>query len=313
MNQHDHQKRPQGLPPRGPGPGGPGGNRIADISGIKRKELDIPYARMSQAQMLDLYLPERPAKDARGYPVLLHIHGGGFMICDKRDDQVNDWLHFLDEGYAVASANYRLSGEAVFPSAVQDVKCAVRWLRINAARLGLDADRIAAVGGSAGGNLSAMLATSSNRPELLDDSLGFAGVSCAVRACVAWFGPTDFLAMDRQLASIGLGPCDHDEADSPESRYLGTQITKLDPALVARANPMTYIDDSLPPILLEHGDRDHLVPYLQSAMFAEEITKRLGPGRVQFEILAGADHGDPMFGAPTNMAKVRAFLERHLA
>lgn len=298
--------------PRGHHPGGPG-QPEADISRIARKELDIRYAALSPAQALDLYLPDLPPADARGWPLLLHIHGGAFMICDKRDNQVTPWLGFLGSGYAVASVNYRLSGEARFPAAVHDVKCALRWLRANATRFGIDPGRIASVGGSAGGNLAAMLATSARHPELADDALGFAGVSTAVQACVAWFGPTDFRLMDKQLASLGLGPCDHDEADSPESRYLGAQISGLDPAVVARANPMSYIDESLPPLLLEHGDRDHLVPCLQSAIFAEEVERRLGAGRVRLEFLPGADHGDPAFESPANMAKVKAFLDASLA
>jgi len=298
MNDPHELKRP-GLPE-------------ADISWIKHKELDITYARVSSAQTLDLYLPDTLRSDGKPYPLIMHIHGGAFMMCDKRDIQINPWLSLLAEGYAVASVNYRLSGEARFPAAVHDVKCALRFLRANAHQWNINPDKIAAVGGSAGGNLSAMLATSSQVSELQDDSLGFAGVSVAVQACIDWFGPTDFLRMDAQLASLGLGPCDHNYPDSPESLYLGNQITLLRPEIVQRANPMTYIDETLPPILIEHGDRDHLVPYLQSAIFYQEIERRLGPGRAEFVILNGADHGDPQFESEENMKVVRSFLKRHI-
>lgn len=294
---HDDQQK------RRPGP------PDADISWIERKELDIPYANRSDAQKLDLYLPDEPRPDGRPYPLLMHIHGGAFMMCDKRDVQVNPWLSFLADGYAVASVNYRMSGEALFPAAVHDVKAALRFLRANAARWNIDPWKIAAVGGSAGGNLSAMLASSAQAPAMQDDSLGFSDVSVEIQACVEWFGPTDFLLMDEQLASLGLGPCDHNHADSPESRYLGMQITKLNPSIVQKANPMNYIDESLSPLLIEHGDCDHLVPYLQSDMFYREIERKLGPGRAEFIVLKGADHGDRQFESPENMAIVREFLK----
>jgi len=298
MNDHKPPMRP--LPPN------------ADISWIKRKEMDIPYANHSSAQMLDLYLPDSPRTDGKPFPLVMHIHGGAFMMCDKRDFQLKPWLSFLADGYAVASVNYRLSGEALFPAAVHDVKCAVQFLRANAARWGINPNKIAAVGGSAGGNLSALLATSSKASSMQDDSLGFPDVSASIQACVEWFGPTDFFLMDNQLASLGLGPCDHNLGDSPESRYLGSQITTLKSEIVQAANPMTYIDESLCPILIEHGDKDHLVPYLQSQIFYNEIERKLGKGRAEFIILKGADHGDPQFETQENMTIVRAFLKHHL-
>ena len=102
-------------------------------------------------------------------------------------------------GYAVASINYRLSGEAKYPAQINDAKAAVRFLRANAAQYKLNPDKFAAFGASAGGNLAALLGTTCGVKELEGEDLGNAGVSSCVQAVVDWFGPIDFLAMDTRI------------------------------------------------------------------------------------------------------------------
>ena len=280
----------------------------ADISHIQRKWLDVPYANISKAQQLDIFLPE----EGEGpFPVVLHIHGGAFAIGDKRDMPVTAYLRGLERGYAVVSVNYRLSGEAIFPAGLQDLKASIRWLRANHEQYYLDGNRIAACGGSAGGNYSAMLCLTPNVSELDDLSLGNPGYPCEVQAAVDMFGPTDFLKMDEQLADSGLGPCDHNEVDSPESRYMGAKITEI-PLKVQLANPMTYIHESMPPILIQHGRNDHLVPVQQSIIFVEKLKKYVPAERFEFDILEKADHGDLLFETEDNMVRVFSFLNKHL-
>jgi len=210
----------------------------ADTAHIRRKYLDIPYATRSAAQKLDIYLPERGTGP---FPVIVSIHGGAFMGCDKSDAQVQPMLRGLERGYAVVAVNYRLSWEARFPAMVHDVKAAVRWIRANAPGYGFDPLRIAAWGGSAGGYLAAMLGTSAGVPELEDLTLGNPTHSSAVQAVVAWYAPTDFLQMDAQLIEAGMPPAPgerHNGANSPESLLLGEQITRI-PERVRAANPET--------------------------------------------------------------------------
>jgi len=299
--------KPPQRPKHGDGP--PFHIPPADVSLIRRKWLDLPYASISQAQKLDIYLPD---EGDGTFPVVLDIHGGGFEIGDKRSMHlVNSFLRGLERGYAVVGANYRLSGEATFPAGLQDVKAAIRWLRANGAAYRLDGDRIAACGGSSGGNYAAMICLTANIPELEDLSLGNPEMPCHVQAAVDWFGPTDFLKMDEQLAESGLGPGDHNEADSPESRYLGAKITEI-PEKVRLANPITYIHADMPPILIQHGRLDPLVPVQQSICFAQELEKRVGPDRFEFDILENAGHGDPLFETEENMDRVFQFLDLHL-
>ena len=281
----------------------------ADVSHIKNKQLDLKYTEQGETQKLDLYFPD---EYTGRLPLVIYIHGGGFMICDKRDIQLLPFLEVLKHGYALAAVGYRLSGEALFPAAVHDCKCAVRWLRAHADEYDLDPERFAAVGGSAGGNLSAMLAASAGVPELEDPSQGCGNYSASVQAAVDWFGPTDFTKMDAQLVELGLGPCTHNNPDSPESIYMGGTITELDREYVNKANPMTYIKEDLPPIFIQHGSADNFVPILQSKALVKEIERKLGPDRVRFEVIEGAVHADPAFETAENMAKVIAFLDTHL-
>ena len=281
---------------------------MADVSHVKRKWLDLPYAGLSPTQKLDIYLPE----DGDGFfPVILHIHGGGFEIGDKRDIHVLAYLKALQCGYAVVSVNYRLSGEATFPAGLQDLKAAIRWVRAHGKRYHLDSERMAACGGSAGGNYAAMICLTASVTEFDDPRLGNTEYPCHVRAAVDMFGPTDFLKMDAQLDENGFGPGGHGAANSPESKYLGAKLSDV-PLKVVLANPMTYIHEHMPPLLIQHGRLDTMVPVQQSMIFVEKLEKYVHPDRFEFDILEGAGHGDPLFETDKNMARVFFFLDRYL-
>jgi acetyl esterase/lipase len=284
---------------------------VAKTDHIKRKFLDIPYANRSPAQKLDIYLPD----EGEGpFPVIISIHGGAFMGCDKADMQVIPMLEGLKRGYAVVAINYRLSGEAKFPALLQDAKAAVRWIRGNAQRYQFDSSKICAWGGSAGGYLSTMLGTSAGIPELEDLSLGNPEQPSHVQAVVAWFGPTDFLKMDEQLTESGFAPQEdqrHNGENSPESLLLGEKITEI-PEKVKAANPETYIRPGAPPFFLQHGTRDGVVPVQQSINFATKLSKILGKDRVMLELIQDGEHGDPRFETPENVKKVLDFLDSYV-
>jgi acetyl esterase/lipase len=283
----------------------------ANTGEIQRKQLDIAYASLSPAQKLDIYWP---AEGSGPFAVILYIHGGAFLGGDKRDIQLNPILAGLERGYAVVSINYRLSGEAIFPALVHDVKAAIRWVRANAKTYQFDPQKIAAWGGSAGGYQALMAGVTAGMVELEDLTLGNPQQAADVQAVVDWFGPTDFLKMDEQLTASGLRPepgGEHSGPDSPESRLLGRQIT-LAPELVHAANPETYIRPGAPPFFIQHGTRDGTVPYQQSANMAEKLARVLGKEKVELSLLDGAGHGGPAFQTQENIRKVFNFLERHL-
>ena len=297
------------MPPRfGPPDKGFFPFQQADVSHIRRKWLDVPYAGVSPAQQLDIYLP---SEGDGPFPVILHLHGGGFELGDKRDMPLLPLLQGLERGYAVVSANYRLSGEAIFPAGLRDVKAAVRWLRANAPSYHLDGNRIAVWGGSAGGYYVVMVCLTADVLEFDDPSLGNPDYSSGVQAGVDWFGPIDFLAMDAQLAESGLGIPDHSDAGSPESRFMGAKITDI-PDQVRHANPMTYVHADIPPLLIQHGRIDPLVPVQQSIELARKLGECVPNDRFEFEILENAGHGDPAFETDENIARVFRFLDRYL-
>jgi len=283
----------------------------APTGAIQRKMFDLPYASLSPAQKLDIYWPT----EGNGpFPVILSIHGGAFMGGDKRDIQLTPMLAGLSRGYIVVGINYRMSGEAIFPALVHDVKAAIRWVRANAEKFLFDPGRIATWGGSAGGYLSLMAGVSANIPELDDFSLGNPDQPSHVQAVVDWFGPTDFLKMDQQLAESSMAPSAdqaHSGEASPESLLLGQQITEI-PGLVRIANPETYIRPGLPPFFIQHGDRDSTVPHQQSVNMAAKLSAALGPEMVTLELLPGVAHGGPAFETAENLQKVFAFLDRAL-
>jgi acetyl esterase/lipase len=283
----------------------------ASTAHIRRKMLDIPYAALSPAQRLDIYWPEAGNGP---FPVIIAIHGGAFMGGDKGDVQLTPILAGVQRGYAVVSINYRMSGEAIFPALVHDVKAAIRWVRANADRLLFDPDRIATWGGSAGGYLSMMAGVSAGVADLEDLNLGHPDRSSGVQAVVDWFGPTDFLKMDEQLAESNMEPpaeFAHSGANSPESLLLGRKITEI-PELVRAANPETYITPNAPPFFIQHGDCDDTVPHQQSVNLAAKLRAVLGADQVYLELLRGARHADPAFETPQNVKKVLDFLDQYL-
>lgn len=281
---------------------------------IQRRYLDVPYipfADRSLSHALDIYLPD---EGDGPFPVILSFHGGAFMGCDKADMQLLPMLEGVRRGYAVVAVNYRLSWEATFPALVQDAKAALRWVRGNAAWYHLDPERIAAWGGSAGGYLSAMLGVSAGIAELEDLSQGNPEQPCHVQAVVDWFGPTNFLKMDEQLAASGLSPMEgmeHSGEDSPESLLLGDKITEI-PERVKAANPETYIREDAAPFLIQHGVADFTVPVQQSIGLAENLKCVCGADKVVLELFDGFEHGDPRFASPVNVERVLDFIDQHL-
>lgn len=282
--------------------GAPGGG-VTPITATPTVQ-DAAYASLSPTQKLDLYLPEGEGP----FPLIINVHGGGFMMGDKSNPAEADT--FLANGYAVASVDYRLSGEALAPAQIQDIKAAVRWLRANAQQYNLDPARFAAFGQSAGGNLVALLGTSCGVEALEGAELGNAEQSSCVEAVVDWFGPIDFLQMDQQFAGTSC-PATHDAADSPESLLLGAPIQTV-PELARAVNPITYVTSDAPPFLIQHGTADCNVPPQQGQLLYDALEPAIGADNVTLTFLEGAGHGGAQFSDTANMQGVLDFLGRAL-
>jgi acetyl esterase/lipase len=176
-------------------------------------------------------------------------------------------------GYAVAAVSIRSSAQATFPGQLHDIKAAIRWLRANAKTHGLDADRIAIMGDSSGGWTTAMAALTGDAPDL-EGTVGITGARSDVRAGVAFYPPTDFLAMDAwALRPYGQpGAFCHDPATSPESRLVGCAIQTCADKTRA-ANPARYVTPADPPMLIFHGGADPLVPHNQGELLYMALNK----------------------------------------
>ena len=244
--------------------------------------------------LLDLYLP----KDGEGpLPLIVWVHGGAWSGGDKSPCRAA-WL--VERGYAVASVNYRLSREAIFPAQIHDCKAAIRWLRANAVTHSLDPERIGVWGSSAGGHLVGLLGTSGDVKDLEGDG-GTPGVSSRVQAVCDWFGPTDFLRMQGVPSRI-----DRTSPDAPEAVLVGGPLRERKEEC-RRANPITYITPDDPPFLIMHGDGDDIVPINQSELLHEAL-KKAGV-EVTYHVVEGAGHG---FGGPELNGMVADFFKKHL-
>lgn len=265
---------------------------------------NLIYARLDdRALTLDLYMPKTGTPP---FPLIVWIHGGAWRVGDK--SWCGEILPLLRDGYAVASVEYRLSTEAIFPAQIRDVKAAVRWLRMHAAEWGLDADCFAAGGSSAGGHLAALLGVSFYRKDWDREGdyteCAPQEVSSAVQAVMDWYGPTDFLTMNDMP-----GDQDHFAPDSPESQLIGGPVKDY-PDRVAASSPIRYIYPGFPPFLILHGDADRTVLPNQSTAFHDALQKR--GCRSELVIIPGAGHGFKGEDFHHAIVKARAFLQHEL-
>lgn len=251
---------------------------------------DLAYGDDSAAQRLDLWLPAGSRGPA---PLVVFVHGGGWAE-GSRTEAAPKVPALLTAGFAVASVDYRLSGEAPFPAAVDDVAAAVRFLGARAATFGLDPARVALWGESAGANVALVVGTLGGQVP----PWGPGGAFPAVAAVVDWFGPTDLAAMDDHAAEIGCETSSHSADDSPESRYLGTPLRSA-PELARRAGPLPHLvrvpAAGLPAVAIGHGTADRTVAPAQSRLLVEALQDRGVDPWVTW--LEGAGHADPRFDA----------------
>jgi len=219
---------------------------------------DVEYGNSgNRPLLLDLY---SPTNVDGAVPGIVFIHGGSWEHGKKED--YRPWaMHFASRGFVVASAQYRLSGEAPFPAAVHDVKAAVRYMRAKADALGVDPNRIAVAGGSAGGHLAMMVGYSADE-ESLDGDSGHPGISSRVNCVVNIYGPTDMTTPYARGVS---------ETNSRVSKFFSGRYNEQ-PDNYAAGSPIRYVTGDDPPTLILHGTVDALVPVNQADILAKKLT-----------------------------------------
>jgi len=279
-----------------------------DVSSIKRKYPDVPYAENhASGQKMDIYLPETGNGP---FPTIVFIHGGAFIGGDKRDFQLMYVMEGLNQGYAVVSLNHRFSNEATFPLPVYDVKAAVRFLRANAEAYQLDPTRFAAIGASSGAYFASMLAATADCPALEDKSMGNADTDASVQALVGLFGVYDLAAQSRFTAERNVRP---GMPFMPNFADLFAGIPCADhPELTPLMQPDSYVTKACPPALIQAGTGDAIVPFENSIAFAAKINAVCGEGHAIYESFPGCGHGDRKFDAPENIQRIFRFLNETL-
>ncbi len=243
---------------------------------------------------IDLYRPDTGGP----HPVIVWMHGGGWCLGSRRNVEPG-FMRQIDRGYVVASVQYSLSGSAVWPAQIHDVKAAVRWLRANAERFDLDDGAFVACGDSAGGHLACVLGATSGTGEL-DGELGVTGVASDVQGVVAWFAPVDLNTMGATTQF------DHMGSDSFSSHLLGVPVGEH-PDLARMAGPIPYLTPSAPPFYLSHGTDDEVVSVGQS----EQLEAALRGCGIEVHAVypPGLGHSDRRFNAPDLMSGVESFLD----
>jgi acetyl esterase/lipase len=234
---------------------------------------------------LDLWVPDSPAPA----PLVVYVHGGGFMFGDRRylpetlrPGQLFEAL--VAAGLAVATIDYRHALEAPFPAQLHDAKAAVRYLRAHAQDLGISTERIGVMGESAGAHIAALVGLTAHRPDL-EGPHGVVGPSSAVDVVVDWYGPADLGTMPRVQLPPAIAAKLPPEMATPPEEHL---TRGLEGAALADASPVTHVTAGAPPFLLVHGTADWLVPYAQSEQLAAALRDAGVP--VDLVPVEGAEH-----------------------
>ena len=257
---------------------------------------DVVYGTVDKTQLrMDIAFP---TKQSDPLPCIVVIHGGAWMQGNK-SMHTDDIKYFAKQGYVSVSVGYRLAPRHRFPAQVEDVKCAIRYLRANCKKYNIDPEQIGAVGFSAGAHLSMMLGTM-DKEDGLEGKGGWPDELSKVQAVVSYFGPTQLDANDIPSNSVPL-----------VSTFIGGS-QKEKPEAYRQASPLTYVSPEDAPMLLFHGTSDPIVPYSQAIKMVTAMTRHNIPGRV--ELLMNADHGDNWGVEEFERTKdaTSAFFEKHL-
>lgn len=268
---------------------------------------DVVYRRASDMDLhLQITMPEQPSA-RKPLPCVVYIQGSAWF---KQNcyDKVPLLLDFCKRGYVVASVEYRPSTTAIFPAQIQDVKSAIRFLRDNAKKYGVDVDNIFVWGDSSGGNMSLLECLTQDQPTLDTDDYG--KTSIAVNACVAFYPVTDVLRM-QEFAPKHMN---HISKDSPTGTLFGHIPVMENPDIVKVVSPIIYVDRtkaaSTAPILIITGNKDRVVPFEQSVIMADKLEEN--GYRYSFIKIEGGDHGSWEFWTTTVLDRVDTFFKQNV-
>lgn len=260
-------------------------------------QTDIEYAKVGETSLkLDLHRPQ-----GENPPLIVYVHGGGWRAGSKSDTPIVD---LYDKGFAIASMDYRLSTQAVFPAQVHDIKAAIRFLRAKAGLYHINASKVAIIGSSAGGHLAALVGVSNGNPELEGKVGEHLDQSSDVQVIVSFFGASNLETILSQSTPKGR------DFRIPALKLLLGDTPDKKPELAKLASPVTHLDKNDPPLLLIHGDADPQMPPQQSQELAKAYESLVLP--VTLILLPGSLHGGTEFYDEERTAIVAKFLDKVL-
>jgi len=300
---------------------------IAGALNSTSKQLEVPIQKLSVSLISDVVYSQPSIFGYPNYPLkmdilkpnskdllpaVVFITGGGFMAANK-DNYLQQRMDISEAGYVVTSIEYRVTPQSTFPAPLEDVKSAIRYLRANSAKYGIDPNQIAVMGSSAGGYLAALAGTTNNIKEY--DKGDFLDVSSKVNAVIDLYGLSD-------LTKVGEGYSKevqeiHKSPSAPEAMWVngaavfGPGGSILDhPDKAAKSNPITYVTNDDPPFLLMHGDQDTLVSPNQTQILHEALINK-GVDSTRY-VVKGAGHGGDVWAQPKIVNLIIDFLDSHL-
>lgn len=255
---------------------------------------DITYGTF---QNVPVHLDVWKNLKATSAPTLVYIHGGGWVFGDK-NGAINSFLPYVKRGWNIVNVEYRMAGTSPAPAAVEDVRCALRWIYRNAAEYHVDTKQIVVTGHSAGGHLALIAGMLPNGTDLDNQCpAGSDEPPIKVAAIVNWFGISD-------VNEILQGPGRRTYAVA----WLGSQPDNE--AIARRVSPLTYVRAGLPPIITIHGDHDPTVPYSQAVSLRDALTRAGVPN--QLVTIVNGGHGSFSDDQASDaFQKVWSFLNAH--
>ncbi len=290
----------KGWPDAADGPGPDGGPDVT--KGLRRwfppmafrhpdveRVVDVRYGQDSPRNRLDVY---RHREHPTGCPTLLQVHGGGWVIGDKREQGRPLMLQLASRGWVCFAPNYRLSPRATFPDHLVDVKRALAWVREHGHEYGADPGFLVITGGSAGGHLAALAALTQNDPEYQP---GFEDADTRVSGCVPYYGVYDI-----------VGETGTKAARFRSARLMAKLVLKTrDPDAFAKASPIERVRADAPPFMVVHGRNDTLVPVEEARLFVERL-RAVSSEPVLYVELPGTQHAFDVFPSVRSAHVVRA-------
>lgn len=284
--------------------------RVRETKRVPRRQVVLPFSKKRRGVKVTRNIVYRrvagtvlkldvvaPAEEGAKRPAIMQIHGGSWVMGDKREQGWPLLSHLAANGWVCFNLNYRLSPGATFPDHLIDLKAGLAWIRQHAEEWGIDPDFIAVTGGSAGGHLAALMALTANDPEYQP---GFEEADTSLQAAVPIYGVYDFTS---RLGTNRL-PFWY--------RRLESQIMKAfrdeEPEKFRRASPVARIHAEAPPFFIVHGDRDTLAPVEEARDFANELAG-VSKAPVIYAELSGAQHAFDLFCSPRTAHMLVAVLK----